>query len=90
MLFHSGLCSKKNTLKWIMTFDRLAKEIMNPRVQAVEANTDYTLTLTFINGEVKLFDVKPYLKIGIFQELQDKGLFYSVKAFLGSVQWKNG
>jgi len=63
---------------------------MNPRVQAVKPNTDYTLTLTFTNGEVRMFDVKPYLQIGIFQELQDKGLFSSVKPYLGSIQWKNG
>lgn len=63
---------------------------MNPRVQEVKPNADYTLTLTFTNGEVRVFDVKPYLQIGIFQELQDRGLFYSVKPCLGSVQWKNG
>ena len=63
---------------------------MNPRVQAVKPNTDYTLTLTFTNGEIRVFDVKPYLQVGIFQELQDLGLFYSVKPFLGSIQWKNG
>jgi len=39
---------------------------------------------------VKTFDVKPYLHIGIFRELQDLALFNSVKPFLGSIQWKNG
>ena len=63
---------------------------MNPRVKAVKPNPDYTLTLTFTNGEVKLFDVKPYLNIGIFKELKDRGLFNSVRPFLGSIQWKNG
>ena len=63
---------------------------MNPRVIAVHPNPDYTLTLTFTSGEIRSFDVKPYLGIGIFQELQDKGLFNSVRPFLGSFQWKNG
>ena len=63
---------------------------MNPRVVAVRPNTDYTLTLTFTNGEVKTFDVEPYLSIGIFRELQDKSLFNSVQPFLGSIQWKGG
>ena len=36
---------------------------MYPRVKEVQANPDYTLTLTFANGEVKVFDVKPYLDI---------------------------
>ncbi len=29
---------------------------MNPRVKQVRANDDYTLVLTFVNGEVRLFD----------------------------------
>jgi len=63
---------------------------MNPRISTVRPNPDYTLTLTFTNGEVKTFDVKPYLSIGIFRELQDKSTFNSVRPFLGSIQWING
>lgn len=63
---------------------------MNPRVKAVKPNDDYTLTLLFVNGEVRLFDVKPYLGLGIFTELKDISLFNSVKPFLGSIQWQNG
>ena len=63
---------------------------MNPRVKAAKPNPDYTLTLTFTSGEVKRFDVKPYLSIGIFQELRDLSVFNSVRPFLGSVQWANG
>lgn len=63
---------------------------MNPRVKSVNPNTDYTLTLTFTNGEVKVFDVTPYLHIGIFQELKDLGVFNTVKPFLGSIQWQGG
>jgi len=63
---------------------------MNPRVVAVRPHPDYTLTLTFANGEVRTFDVKPYLSIGIFRELQDQRFFNSVRPFLGSIQWQNG
>ena len=63
---------------------------MNPRVVTVRPNPDYTLTLAFSNGEVKTFDVKPYLSSGIFQELQDQQFFTSVRLFLGTVQWQNG
>ncbi len=63
---------------------------MNPRVKKVKSNSDYTLTLTFTNEEVKIFDVKPYLEKGIFRELKNLSLFNSVKPFLGSIQWKNG
>ncbi len=63
---------------------------MNPRVKAVKPNPDYTLTLLFTNDEVRLFDVKPYLGLGIFAELKDLSLFNTVKPFLGSIQWQNG
>ena len=63
---------------------------MNPRVKEVKPNSNYSLTITFLNGEVKVFDVKPYLNKGIFKELRDMSLFNSVKPFLGSIQWKNG
>lgn len=63
---------------------------MNPRVIAVQPNPEYMLTLTFSDGGMRIFDVKPYLNIGIFQELQDQRVFNSVRPFLGSIQWKNG
>jgi len=62
---------------------------MNPRVKFVQPNKDFTLTLTFDNNERKTFDVKPYLEYGVFKELKDLSLFYSVKTFLGTVQWQN-
>lgn len=63
---------------------------MNPRVENVKPEQNYTLLITFTNGEVKSFDVKPYLNIGLFKELNDSSLFNSVKPFLGSIQWANG
>jgi len=63
---------------------------MNPRVINVKPGQDFTLMVTFNNGEQKSFDVKPYLGIGMFKELKDEGIFNSVKPFLGSIQWANG
>lgn len=63
---------------------------MNPRVVNVKAEQNFNLSITFNNGEVKSFDVKPYLGIGNFKELLDLSLFNSVKPFLGSIQWANG
>ena len=63
---------------------------MNPRVKAVEPNPDYTLTLVFTNGEVRRFDVRPYLHIGIFKALKDPHIFNSVRPFLGSIRWQGG
>lgn len=63
---------------------------MNPRVINVKPDQNYTLLVTFNNGEEKSFDVKPYLNIGMFKELKDESMFNSVKPFLGSIQWANG
>ena len=63
---------------------------MNPRVKNVKANPDYTLEIEFTNKEVKVFDAKPYLDIGIFKELKDYNRFRNVKPFLGSIQWQGG
>ena len=60
---------------------------MNPRVVQVVANDDYTLTLTFSNGEIGRFDVSPYSDKGIFQKLKDLSYFKQAKAALGTVQW---
>lgn len=62
---------------------------LNPRVKSVRPQPDYTLRLTFTNGEVRIFDVKPYLSTGIFRPLQNREVFNSVRPFLGSVQWSN-
>jgi hypothetical protein len=62
---------------------------LNPRVKEVRPQPDYTLLITFANGEVRLFDVKPFLSRGIFRELRQIEVFNSVRPVLGSIQWKN-
>ena len=63
---------------------------MNPRVINVKPDKNFTLLITFNNGELRSFDVKPYLEIGIFKELHNLAIFNSVKPILGSIQWSNG
>jgi hypothetical protein len=65
------------------------KKQMNPRVTKVVPNDDYTLTLTFKNGEVKKYDMKHLLNFGVFQELQDKNYFFKVRVFNGTITWPN-
>ena len=62
---------------------------MNPRVVSVKPEPDYRLLLTFANGEVRNFDVKPYLNKGIFSELKDVSLFNTVHPDGLSVEWAN-
>uniref|UniRef100_UPI004056C571 DUF2442 domain-containing protein n=1 Tax=Candidatus Electronema sp. TaxID=2698783 RepID=UPI004056C571 len=63
---------------------------MNPRVKNAVPDNDYTVKIVFDNGEEKLFDVKPYLEKGIFQELKNMQIFKTVRPVMGSIQWKNG
>lgn len=62
---------------------------MNPRVKQVTPLGNYELQIVFSNQEVRLFDVKPYLDKGIFEELKDISLFNSAKVFNGTVTWNN-
>jgi len=58
-------------------------------VKDVKALENYTLLLKFENDEEKIFDVKPYLNIGKFQELKDENLFKSVRVNFDSIEWAN-
>ena len=61
---------------------------LGPRVTAVTPiENDYTLLLTFSNGERRLFDVKPLLDMTVFKPLINKAFFRSVKVAYGSVLW---
>ncbi len=60
---------------------------MSPKVIKVEPLENYQLRLTFSNGEIRCFDVTPYLDKGIFTELKNIEYFRQVKISFGSVQW---
>ena len=63
---------------------------MRPRAQEVEVLEDYTLKIKFNNGEVKKFDVKPYLNHKAFEKLKDYDKFKRVKVAGLSIAWENG
>ena len=58
-------------------------------IKEVKPQDNYLLLLTFENGEQRQFDMKPYLGIGIFQELKDLRLFKTVKTSFDSIEWDN-
>ncbi len=58
-------------------------------IKDVKPLEDYYLLLKFENNEERIFDVKPYLDIGKFQELKDKNLFKSVKISFDTIEWAN-
>ena len=62
---------------------------MYPGVINVEPKEDFILKLYFENGEKKIFDLKPYLNIGLFAELKDIEIFNSAKVSFDTVMWDN-
>jgi hypothetical protein len=50
---------------------------------------NYQLNLTFENGENKIFDVKPYLNLGIFKELKNLEMFNTVRVSFDTIVWQN-
>ena len=55
----------------------------------VKPQDNYILFITIENGERRQFDMKPYLHLGIFQELKDLRLFKTVKTSFDSIEWDN-
>ena len=62
---------------------------MTPKITRVEAQEAYRLRVAFDNGEVRLFDVAPYLDRGVFRELRDETYFRRVRPVWGGVEWPN-
>jgi len=58
-------------------------------VKDVLPKDNYILLLTFENGERRLFDMKPYLNLGVFKELRDVNVFNTVKTSFDTIEWIN-
>lgn len=61
-----------------------------PNVKSVKPIENYSIIITFENGEVKCFDVKPYIKGEWFGELKNIDIFNSVRPCGDTVEWANG
>ena len=59
-------------------------------IKDVKAIDNYKLILTFENNEKRLFDMTPYLELGVFKTLKDKNLFKTVKISFDTIEWANG
>ncbi|CEK40114.1 DUF2442 domain-containing protein [Paraclostridium sordellii] len=59
-------------------------------VKGVKAIDNYKLILTFENNEKRLFDMTPYLELGVFKTLKDENLFKTVKVSFDTIEWSNG
>ncbi|MDQ6990141.1 MAG: DUF2442 domain-containing protein [Mariprofundaceae bacterium] len=61
--------------------------MMNPRVNKVDTNDKYQLSLVFTNGEHGFYDCSKLLKFGVFKELKDKYYFKQAQVTNGTVSW---
>jgi hypothetical protein len=59
------------------------------KILQVEPIQNFKLLLTFQTGERKVFDMTPYLEIGIFKELKEPEMFNTVHTSFDSIEWNN-
>lgn len=58
-------------------------------VKTVIPQKDYTLLLTFENGDNKVYDAKPLLEYKIYEPLKNIGFFMQARADFGTVVWND-
>jgi len=58
-------------------------------IDAIPIN-DYCVCIVFDNGEVRIFDVKPYLNHNAYAELANPLLFQTVKPAGLRIEWIHG
>ena len=63
---------------------------MNPYVKHVRPLENNQMEVTFENGEHRIFDLKPYLTLGVFVRLQNPAVFQAARVVAGSVEWPGG
>ena len=63
---------------------------MYPSVKTVVPRDDYTLDITFNNGESGILDMKPYLDFGIFSRIKDYKSFEKVTVAFDTIEWESG
>lgn len=62
---------------------------MNPRATAVEYERPYKLIINFTNGEIKIFDLKPYLDYPVYDFLKDENHCRKATVKFGTVVWND-
>ena len=58
-------------------------------VVSVKPLENFCIAVSLLDGSHGVFDMKPYLDIGVFQELRDPAYFNNVGIQFGAVTWPN-
>ena len=61
-----------------------------PNPLQVSAIDNYKLRIKFENGEIKIFDMKKYIKQKFYEKLKNKEYFKQVKVVGNTIEWQNG
>jgi hypothetical protein len=66
--------------------------MLQPKLLSVEPYENYTLLLSYETGEIKLFDVKPYITGDWYSELFSTEYFNTVHTIRDGkgIEWGNG
>lgn len=60
---------------------------MNPRAIDVKFKKPFSLVITFINNEVKEFNLIPYLNYPVYEKLQDEAYCRKATVLGGIIVW---
>ncbi len=63
---------------------------MYPSVTKVVPNEDFTLAITFDNGEKGVLDMMPYLGFGVFRRIAEYEQFKTVRISFDTIEWNQG
>ncbi len=58
-------------------------------VKVVKPLSDYEIYVEIEDGRTGVFDMKPYLDLGVFKELKNPHYFHQVGILFGAVTWPN-
>lgn len=64
--------------------------MLRPTARDIKVLDDYFLQIAFDNDEIKLFDVKPYIKGNWYSELEDINYFRTVTTDGYTICWEHG
>ncbi|MBI2836111.1 MAG: DUF2442 domain-containing protein [Chloroflexi bacterium] len=60
------------------------------KVKSVEPMENYRLKITLSDNRKGVFDVAPYLELGVFRDLKDAQYFRLVRPAYGGIVWPRG
>jgi hypothetical protein len=62
------------------------------KILKITPNDDHTLSVELSNGKKGIFDINPYLEIGVFKQLKNINFFKQVYTIMNGVgiEWKTG